>query len=161
DVTDDVNAARERLQNWFDDSMGRVSGWYKRRTQYIIVAIAALLTFTLDVDTIQIVQRLQRDATFRAALVKQAEDIVQANAQKGAAGIDASAALASLEAAQPPFGWTCGSFRERGMHACGAFSWTALLGLCLSVLALSLGAPFWFDALNKLVNLRQTGAPPA
>ena len=40
-------------------------------------------------------KRLQRDATFRAALVNQAEDIVQANAQKGAAGIDASAALAS------------------------------------------------------------------
>jgi hypothetical protein len=30
----------------------------------------------------------------------------------------------------------------------------------LTTLALSLGAPFWFDLLGKLVNLRQTGIPP-
>jgi hypothetical protein len=38
-----------------------------------------------------------------------------------------------------------------------------LLDLCGVVLtwgAVSLGAPFWFDMLNKLVNLRQTGLPP-
>lgn len=27
-------------------------------------------------------------------------------------------------------------------------------------LAVSLGAPFWFDLLNKLVNLRNSGKPP-
>jgi hypothetical protein len=33
-------------------------------------------------------------------------------------------------------------------------------GLILTWVAVSLGAPFWFDMLNKLVNLRQTGLPP-
>jgi hypothetical protein len=33
-------------------------------------------------------------------------------------------------------------------------------GLFISWMAISLGAPFWFDILNKLVNLRQTGLPP-
>lgn len=33
-------------------------------------------------------------------------------------------------------------------------------GLILTWAAVSLGAPFWFDVLNKLVNLRQTGLPP-
>lgn len=33
-------------------------------------------------------------------------------------------------------------------------------GLVLTWAAASLGAPFWFDMLNKLVNLRQTGLPP-
>jgi hypothetical protein len=33
-------------------------------------------------------------------------------------------------------------------------------GLFLSWAALSLGGPFWFDVLNKLVNLRHTGLPP-
>ena len=35
-----------------------------------------------------------------------------------------------------------------------------LAGLALTWAAVSLGAPFWFDVLNKLVNLRQTGLPP-
>jgi hypothetical protein len=33
-------------------------------------------------------------------------------------------------------------------------------GILISAGAVSLGAPFWFDMINKLVNLRQTGLPP-
>lgn len=35
-----------------------------------------------------------------------------------------------------------------------------LAGFFLTIVALSLGAPFWFDLLNNLVNLRSTGKPP-
>jgi hypothetical protein len=35
-----------------------------------------------------------------------------------------------------------------------------IAGLSLTWASVSLGAPFWFDVLNKLVNLRQTGLPP-
>jgi hypothetical protein len=34
------------------------------------------------------------------------------------------------------------------------------VGLLMSVLAASLGAPFWFDTLSKFVNLRGAGTPP-
>ena len=33
-------------------------------------------------------------------------------------------------------------------------------GLLLTVFAVSLGAPFWFDILNKLANLRSSGNKP-
>jgi hypothetical protein len=36
-----------------------------------------------------------------------------------------------------------------------------LVGLLLTTLALSLGAPFWFDILNKIVNVRAVGRTPA
>ncbi len=35
-----------------------------------------------------------------------------------------------------------------------------LLGFILTALAVSMGAPFWFDLLKKLVNVRSTGARP-
>jgi hypothetical protein len=35
------------------------------------------------------------------------------------------------------------------------------LGWLVTVIAVSLGAPFWFDALNRLVNIRNAGEPPA
>jgi hypothetical protein len=37
----------------------------------------------------------------------------------------------------------------------------ALLGWIITALACTLGAPFWFDALGKLVKLRSSGEPPA
>lgn len=36
----------------------------------------------------------------------------------------------------------------------------ALLGWGITVLAISLGAPFWFDVLNKVVNIRSAGRAP-
>jgi hypothetical protein len=35
-----------------------------------------------------------------------------------------------------------------------------VVGCFITGLALTLGAPFWFDLLGRLVNLRQSGVPP-
>jgi hypothetical protein len=37
-------------------------------------------------------------------------------------------------------------------------SW--ILGLAVTSLAVSMGAPFWFDLLNKFMNARNAGRPP-
>ncbi|MEM6770722.1 MAG: hypothetical protein AAF597_09080 [Bacteroidota bacterium] len=37
---------------------------------------------------------------------------------------------------------------------------TKVLGFILTALAISMGAPFWFDLLKKLVNIRSSGARP-
>jgi hypothetical protein len=38
--------------------------------------------------------------------------------------------------------------------------WPKLLGLILTAIAVSLGAPFWFDMLNKIINIRSAGRAP-
>ena len=35
-----------------------------------------------------------------------------------------------------------------------------LFGLALTIGAVMLGAPFWFDLLSKIMRVRSTGAPP-
>ena len=35
-----------------------------------------------------------------------------------------------------------------------------LLGWLLTAIAVSLGAPFWFDTLNKFMNIRSSGTAP-
>lgn len=39
-------------------------------------------------------------------------------------------------------------------------SWVKLVGLLLTALAISLGAPFWFDLLNKVISVRAAGRAP-
>ena len=41
-----------------------------------------------------------------------------------------------------------------------AAAWVKLAGLIVTAFALTLGAPFWFDLLNKFINFRATGPPP-
>jgi hypothetical protein len=166
DVRSDAEAVRARLEAWFDDSMERVSGWYKRRNHVIVLVIASIVALVLDIDTIRVSQRLYRDPVVRAALVAQAQQVVMLDTSQ--VRRDLRAQMARLEANELPIGWTeqCYPLRALFVHdanrataACVA-SPASALGIALTVIALSLGAPFWFDALNRLVNIRQTGTPP-
>jgi hypothetical protein len=53
----------------------------------------------------------------------------------------------------------------RAVHSYGQGWWwwaaLKLAGFFMTALAVSLGAPFWFDLLGRLVNLRETGDKPA
>jgi len=40
------------------------------------------------------------------------------------------------------------------------FVLTKVIGIAATALAVSLGAPFWFDVLNKFMKFRSTFKPP-
>jgi hypothetical protein len=171
DVNGDSDLMRQRLEQWFDDSMQRVSGWYKRRTQAWLFGIGIVVAFLLNADTLTIVRQLQHDPSVREALVKQADEIVA-----GAKGLPLDSVQSrikigvdSLTQAGIGIGWDmpCAPHRRLfgSMHGtatpggCGSAG-ASILGLLLTAIALSLGAPFWFDLLNKVTNVRQAGSPP-
>ena len=73
-----------------------------------------------------------------------------------------------------PIGWrpcaTCYHTRFKFTDECWLGCWKynltgagglTIFGWLLTAFAVCLGAPFWFDMLNRLVNLRGTGANPA
>ena len=56
-----------------------------------------------------------------------------------------------------PIGWTM----DRSALPADLGQWTIkIAGLLITALAASMGAPFWFDLVNKLVNLRSAGKVP-
>jgi hypothetical protein len=173
DAEGDRDKFRGSLEHWYDDTMDRVSGWYKRYVQRIILVITIMLVACLNVDTINIAQVLWRLPTERAA-------VAAAAAKQAGSGSSASQnadeVVRSISALKLPLGWTPPHITRVGPAGAttvvvstdpqhvplGAASWLIkLLGLLITVLALSLGAPFWFDALTKLGSLRQAGPKPA
>ena len=51
---------RINLEQWFDDCMDRVSGWYKRRTQVILALIATIACLVFNIDTLAVADHLYR-----------------------------------------------------------------------------------------------------
>jgi hypothetical protein len=142
-------------EQWFDDSMERVSGWYRRKVQLILFGIATLLVFLLNADTLAAGRVLWRDDATRAAVVKRAE----AAAAKGDAGdVTVDQAVKDLDL---PLGWEL-SLGDGPTQIPN--DWLSILaklgGLVLTIGAVMLGAPFWFDLLSKVARVRATGAPP-
>ncbi len=237
---DVIATARTNVEQWFDDTMARLSGRYKRRAQVINIVLGIGLAVLLNVDAVVVAQTLWREPTLRQAVVAQAEKF-QLPADEGAAdevaeGEPAEGAAtegetskedatpskilektrkeleelklpigwipADLEAVQPPKECrlfkpktpneqadtskqqpeTSGEQQEKpdeqhvrgigkacwvpidqpkGMPYAGHYVWLKVVGWLLSGFASAQGAPFWFDVLKKLTNVRLAGANPA
>jgi hypothetical protein len=165
----DVAEARARLERWFDDAMQRVSGVYKRKSQLVIGLVALGLCFACNVDSLQIARTLINDAPQRAALVAVAERLAPLPAETpetprppdiGHAAETLAKTKGEIEGLSLPIGWHAGAHPPWKLEAW--LAWVGkLLGLLCSVIAISLGAPFWFETLNKFVNIRAAGKPPA
>jgi hypothetical protein len=158
----DVDLARQRVENWYDDAMERTSGAYKRRAQLVIAALGLGLCVGLNVDSLMIIRELWNDEALRTAVAAEAQKQVgtpQAMDKCNDKDKDPlNCVAASIRAANmPPIGWA----REgvRALPESSSWLWK-VVGILISGVAVAMGAPFWFDLLNKFVNLRLTGSPP-
>lgn|GEM_PF-1136516 len=214
----ELELLEKELTTEFDNTMDRVSGWYKRKATIYLGLIALIVTCLLNVDTINIAKSLDADPVARAALVAGAEKVVKQkpvandcdakNGSKGVSGPTGSTGLTGptgptdpsiptgasgsttttgpsgltsptgpttvssqveqsvcfieqadsrireFLAAGFPIGWK--EFPLKGEFDPGAFL-SKLVGLMLTVIALTLGAPFWFQMISRLTPLRATG----
>jgi len=60
-----------------------------------------------------------------------------------------------------PLTWKAGELSDSNGKFSGLLLFAKITGLLASVLAIMMGAPFWFDMLNKISNMRSTGSKPA
>jgi hypothetical protein len=215
DSQGDVVKFQGHLEKWFDDTMERASGWYKRKIQMILLVIGFLIAWFFCADTFVIIKNLSNDKGARDQIVSMANAYVQNNKIaidtlkiKNAAELkDYRDRLDSLLAIKNQLntdiskanfilgigGWlpdrvkvnTNIKSKKRTYYpqidakslscedkkiangiiwfSCGEkwcyffrLLYYHFFGFLITALAISLGAPFWFDLLNKLMKLRSS-----
>lgn len=165
----DLTRLRSEIEQWFNSSMDRVSGWYKTRTQVIIAAIGLTLAAAMNVDSLSIVRYLNTSQTARSVLINRATQVRSETGLKPATSelIDPIGWIERQGGL--PLGWV---LHEQPGQAKGDFerdwrrppltisAWLAkIAGILFTAFALSLGAPFWFDLLNRFMVVRSTVKP--
>jgi hypothetical protein len=164
----ELEAFKGKIHKWYDNIMDRASGWYKRMVQKIIVLVGLVIAVVFNADTIAIYERLESDPDSLQQVVELAENYLAKTETEQVMRttptfdqqLDQVRELINneIEQAKSPLGlgWEDVSF----------FSFTPtqwgikILGWIVTALAISLGAPFWFDLLRKLVNIRSSGTKP-
>jgi hypothetical protein len=63
-----IDAFKARVESQFDAVMDRVGGWYKRRSQAILAVIGLVLAVALNVDVLNILDRLDKDPKLASQL---------------------------------------------------------------------------------------------
>jgi len=161
------NMARtqQALESWFDDGMDRAAGWYKRKTQFVLFAIGLIIAVGLNVDSIAIGRTLWISPALRSYSVAAAEQYART---QGAITPKASDDLSKLESLSLPIGWNPAKYpwmetRTENAASSQQFSRSRLFvvfaGWFLTAIAMTLGAPFWFDLLNQIMVIRSTIKP--
>ncbi len=233
----DYTKLKAMIEQWYNDYMDRVSGWYKSEQRVKFLVAGFVVAIALNVDSLHLLKILSLDDNMKNRLVEQAE-VVADNYEamdstkrsnpadlnkmliaslsdttlKGNVALDSVsynhlrkiillndsiASKASKKVTQTdstmyilaelnlPLGWSgheaplswfhC---KEKPVDAAQATNsgildyihqrnewgwWNLiryLIGIVISGISLSFGAPFWFDLLVKLVNIRRSGKRP-
>jgi hypothetical protein len=187
--------ARQNVEEWFNNSMDRVSGWYRRRAQTLAYVLAIGLAFALNIDSVHIFNALWKDDYLRTVVSSQGQSMVVENPdgitqeQFGtivnnnsdvwlhlpigwiglSGGVETYSADSSCYWGPNPASLRPGLFLLgrcypllNGPVTYDPLGWaTKILGLLITGVAAAQGAPFWFDVLKKVINVRIAGINPA
>lgn len=239
DAQGDLIKFKANLENWFNSTMERASGWYKKNIQLTLFIIGMFLAGIFNINTIEIAKLLSVDKDARNQIVQLASSYIEQNPNatdttkrasnkkldslfkikkgielqaeeiqnilgfqpKGCIPVDkdsvvpinkdlkdqwkkeltqkqniiegdsmmAKITFNSLFLAEKTskFYTLDEDCIKKSGKKCTQYKYTATLnrweffcsnfwGYLLTALAISLGAPFWFDLLNKLVKLRSS-----
>jgi hypothetical protein len=177
----DVARARANIEEWYNSSMDRVSGWYKRRSHITVLILGLLVAIAVNADSVLMVRRLASDRALRDSLVASANLYAQKAVDGGGttpADVSPTTQCSQVCADESPqcklkktqceiaalglpVGWSSRSDPRLNWQAnsLGGHLQDHLFGWLLTALAISLGAPFWFDLLNKFIVIRSTVKP--
>lgn len=192
----DIETLGTSIEKWFDESMDRLAGAYKRKIWYITMAVSVAITLIFNVDTVHIIRVVKEDPIVRQRLNDLGDQLLVDSAFKQVVFIndpaldyredyeddssvtefDSVTVISENEAiteatgsksdeqikklnfmnkligdADLPIGW--------GIKKDISLIWT-ILGWLMTAAALTAGAPFWFDLLKNLVNIRKAGPKP-
>jgi hypothetical protein len=135
----DIKYVHDGLAAWFDSAMERISGAYKRRSLLVSLLLSLLLAILFNIDSIHLFRALWQHPALAAQL--------GANpAVLDPRTLDAMWAL--------PIGWT------RFPPVLDQAFLLNVAGWVLTASTALFGAPFWFDLLQRTVQMRGTGARP-
>jgi hypothetical protein len=165
-----------KINNWFDQTMDRTSQRFTASTRAITFIGAFIVAFGLQVDTPALVNRLAADEKLREQFVTEAKALY-ADQQALDEAAKQRAAGAAKEPGQTPttppaapatpdqeemarkyrvFLATNGliTLPSAGPKWIEGFRNVNLFGVLMTALLLSLGAPFWYSLLGRMLQLR-------
>ncbi|MBN3944646.1 MAG: hypothetical protein V7L21_16910 [Nostoc sp.] len=164
DLTEEANQFKNEVETWFDRSMDRASGVYKRNAKGVAILIGISVAFLTNTDTFHLVKRLSEDSVIRSTITQSASQRIDyINDEAARRDIEKLLGNASI-----PIGWQninqqfelLDTTKSNRVYIRTSQVFKLICGWIVSGFAIAMGAPFWFDILNKVINVRNAGPKP-
>jgi hypothetical protein len=161
----------DEIATTFSQIMERTSGVYKRNAKGISLLFGLFTAGLFNIDTLYIVDQLYKNPVLRDSFDAAATKVVEQNqpcfdaarkltkpeeiaTEEQKCGEELKSNIDTLKASADfpplPVGWKDGNIGNFYSQPTAVFGWL------ISAIAISMGAPFWFDLLSKVINVRNT-----
>ena len=163
ELDEDYKNSKKEMVKLYETAVQKTRQAYKQNMQFWVLMIGILVTLSFNVDSIKIFKELANNPAQATQLANQAVNYIAANdslqiysepelkALKDKLKNIQQAQINSLDSSLG-LGWNSWKLWED-------FKWHSIPGWLITILALSLGAPFWFDLLKKVVNIKNELQP--
>lgn len=174
----DLERIHHEIADWFEQSINHSSGVYKRNAKGLSFLIGIVISVLFNINTFNIIHALKNQPV-NSALNESAVTILndqelldnciseQANPDLNNSDKKQKCSLLIQELSQdlqlnlPVLaGWdTEKNLLEQLCENIVKTKGLALIGWIITALAISMGSPFWFQILGKIINVRNSTAP--
>ena len=144
----------DELAQHFDATMEKIGRWYRHWAQGIAFVLAIIFTIYVNANSLELLHQLTTHPESRLELAK---------IQSGPAADPANHARAMDNLKELDALITSDTLSGKGLSAeLASDPFRTIVGLLITILAVSLGAPFWFDVLGR-ISPKASGAdrPPS
>lgn len=176
-----VETLTASVADWTNRSLTALGESYKRHLQIISFGIGLMVAASCNLDTVALTRHLYHSKEAREAAVTLAQQITQKTDKdtfdrclakqrdERNSDPDCTPMMGLVDVVQSrnsdlgqiPIGWPVTPASTASGVDC-LISWAVrAFGWLLTAIAISLGAPFWFDLLNQLINLRHGMRKPS
>lgn len=165
---------KQDLELWYQEVMNQATGWYKTRVQYALFGIGLVISILFNADTFQVAQKLSIDPEARQEIIEQAYTYIEREEEHRSDSTQTRATVDSLEqqirqlideeltmaSTALGIGWAQAPPVNLKSTAWWKYAGQSFLGWVVTAFAITLGAPFWFDLLKKVMNIRAAAKKP-
>lgn len=174
EAQDDREQTRQAIEKWFESEMTRLTAVYRRHTRWVIAGLAVVMTLLVGFDSVNYASRLTGDQAKREQLVaastsgelEQLDDMCSREDpdQQEVNVADCFTSVIGHPALSDSFTTAIVTLDTQGDETHVAENldvwWNQVsnpdhwLGMLLTMVALTFGAPFWWEALRRLMGMR-------
>ena len=151
---------RHEIALWYEHSMDRLSGAYRRNVKAFTILLGSILAILINADSLYMLRRISENTATRSVVIQNAiqiqgcqEDLSSSQCMDKMAGL--------LDSTTIPIGWHPVNFQQQFPQFNLVYLLKAAIGWLLTGIAISMGSRFWFQILDQLVHVRETGEKPA
>ncbi|MBD2544850.1 hypothetical protein [Planktothricoides raciborskii] len=165
----ELRQLEKEIEQWFDRSMQRASGVYKRNSKGVAILIGFLVAVGANADTLYMVNSLSSNSVLRSTISLSAERLVEnsfpttmTSPPEDKFDQVKNEVRDALEDVSLPVGWNQYNLAGQAKQEL-SFGPVKLpfihrvIGWLISGIAISMGSSFWFDLLGKVIDLKNMG----